>query len=223
MADTMTSILLVDDDALVRVGLKMILGGHPEFQVVGEASDGHDAVRQYRALVPDVVLMDIRMPKLDGLAAMTEILAEFPSANVIILTTFDTDEFIVRALRAGSRGFLLKDSTPADLIRAVELAAQGHPTLSPTVTAQLMAKISNPPDPAATAAERAAANRLEQLTERELEVAQAIAQGLSNAEIARTLFMSVPTVKTHVSRILTKFEVERRVQIAILVHDASRS
>lgn len=219
MADTMINILVVDDDALVRAGLKMILGGHPQFTIIGEAIDGEHAIQQYRALQPDVVLMDIRMPKRDGLSATTEILAEFPDANVIVLTTFDTDEFIVRALRAGSRGFLLKDSTPADLIRAVELAAQGHPTLSPTVTAQLMAKITDAPD---TSQRSAAASCLEQLTDRELEVAQEIALGLSNSEIASKLFMSVPTVKTHVSRIFTKFGVDNRVQIAIKVHDASR-
>ena len=165
-----------------------------------------------------LVLMDIRMPRRDGLSATAAILAEFPSANIIVLTTFDTDDFIVRALRAGSRGFLLKDSTPPDLIRAVELAAQGHPTLSPTVTAQLMAKITDAPD---MTVRNDAVNCLKQLTERELEVAQQIAHGLSNSEIAATLFMSIPTVKTHVSRIFTKFGVDNRVQIAIRVHDAS--
>lgn len=214
----MINILVVDDDALVRAGLKMILGGHAEFTISGEAGDGEEAISCYRELRPDVVLMDIRMPRRDGLSATAAILAEFPSANIIVLTTFDTDEFIVRALRAGSRGFLLKDSTPADLIRAVELAAQGHPTLSPTVTAQLMAKITDAPD---TTVRNGAANCLKHLTERELEVAQKIAQGLSNSEIATKLFMSIPTVKTHVSRIFTKFGVDNRVQIAIRVHDAS--
>lgn len=214
----MINLLVVDDDALVRAGLKMILGGHPEFTIAGEAADGEEAISTYREVRPDVVLMDIRMPRRDGLSATAAILAEFPSANIIVLTTFDTDDFIVRALRAGSRGFLLKDSTPADLIRAVELAAQGHPTLSPTVTAQLMAKITSGPD---LTVRNDAANCLKQLTERELEVAQEIAQGLANSEIATKLFMSVPTVKTHVSRIFTKFGVDNRVQIAIRVHDAS--
>ncbi|WP_435298860.1 response regulator [Timonella sp. A28] len=213
-------ILLVDDDALVRAGLRLILGGHPEITVIGEAGTGSDGVAQYEQLHPDVVLMDIRMPEMDGLSATAHILRRNPQANVIVLTTFDSDEFIVKALRAGARGFLLKDTSPEELIRSVKLAASGQPTLSPTVTAQLVAKITQTPD---DSAQRTALKSLELLTERELEVAQAIAQGLSNSEIAQALYMSVPTVKTHISRIFTKFEVDNRVQIAIRMHDAGRT
>lgn len=213
-------LILIDDDALVRAGLRLILGGHPEIEVVGEAGNGREGVTLFNEVKPDVALMDIRMPELDGLAATAEILRSHSSANVIVLTTFDTDEFIVKALRVGARGFLLKDTSPQELVRSVTLAAAGKTTLSPTVTAQLVAKITqeHPDD----TAHREAMELAGRLTEREYEVAQAIGRGLSNSEISAELYMSVPTVKTHISRIFTKFGVENRVQIAIKVHEANR-
>lgn len=216
-APTQRRIIIVDDDALVRAGLRMILGGDPGITVVAEGTHGEEAVSLYAAHQPDVVLMDIRMPVRDGLSATKDIVTRLPHANVLVLTTFDTDEFIVKALRAGARGFLLKDTSPPDLVRAVNLAGDGHPTLSPSVTAQLIAKVSEEPD---TGRQRQARRMVEQLTERELDVAQQIAQGKSNQEISQTLYMSIPTVKTHISRIFTKFDVDNRVQIAIRMHDA---
>ncbi|WP_035832776.1 response regulator [Jonesia quinghaiensis] len=210
-------LVIVDDDALVRAGLRMILGGDPAITVVAEGTNGDEALALYGQHKPDVVLMDIRMPVRDGLSATNELINRWPDANVLVLTTFDTDEFIVKALRAGARGFLLKDTSPPDLVRAVKLAGEGQPTLSPSVTAQLIAKVSEEPD---TQAQRAARADVSTLTERELEVARQIARGLSNSEIGQTLFMSIPTVKTHISRIFAKFQVENRVQIAIRMHDA---
>ncbi len=213
--------MLVDDDALVRAGLRLILGAHPEIVVVGECGDGETAIAEYERLRPDVVLMDIRMPQRNGLSSTAAILERFPEANIIVLTTFDTDEFVVKALKAGARGFLLKDTEPRELIRAVRLAAQGHATLSPSVISQLVAHISLPQaDPEVTPEESAAALLGSMLTERELDVAVAIARGLSNSDIARDLYLSVPTVKTHVSHIFAKLDVDNRVQVAIRVHEA---
>ncbi len=209
-------VLIVDDDALVRAGLTMILSGARDIEVVGEASDGAGvpaAVARHR---PDVVLMDIRMPRVDGLSA-TETLRRQPGApEVIVLTTFDADEFVLRALRAGASGFLLKDTPPQDILDAVRRVARGEATLSPAVTRRLIAHVAAP-----SAAPRAeAARRLGALSEREREVALALGRGRSNAEIAAELFMSVATVKAHVSRVLTKLDLNNRVQVALLVHDA---
>jgi DNA-binding NarL/FixJ family response regulator len=209
-------VLIVDDDALVRAGLTMILSGARGIEVVGEASDGAGvpaAVARHR---PDVVLMDIRMPRVDGLSA-TETLRRQPGApEVIVLTTFDADEFVLRALRAGASGFLLKDTPPQDILDAVRRVARGEATLSPAVTRRLIAHVAAP-----SAAPRAeAARRLGALSEREREVALALGRGRSNAEIAAELFMSVATVKAHVSRVLTKLDLNNRVQVALLVHDA---
>ncbi len=208
-------VLIVDDDALVRAGLTMILSGDDQLRVVAEAVDGSEvpaAIAEHR---PDVVLMDIRMPRVDGLAA-TEALRRRPDApEVLVLTTFDADEYVLRALRAGASGFLLKDTPPMEIRAAVRKVAHGEATLSPAVTRRLIAHVSAPaPD------RTAAARRLDRLSDREREVALALGQGRSNAEISAELFMSVATVKAHVSRLLTKLELNNRVQIALLVHDA---
>jgi len=210
------SVLLVDDDALVRSALRLILGGDPAITVVGEASDGQEGVALVESLRPDVVLMDIRMPRLDGLAATERALALQPDLVVVVLTTFDTDDMVLSALRLGARGFLLKDTPPADLVAAVRAAAAGQPMLSPSVTGQLIAAVAAT-GPRQDAEARA---RLATLTEREHEVALAVARGQSNAEIAASLFMSVATVKSHVGRLFGKLGVENRVQVAICVHEA---
>ncbi|MFC7532846.1 response regulator [Actinoplanes sp. GCM10030250] len=208
-------VLIVDDDPLVRAGLSMILSGDGEVDVVGQASDGAQvpaAVAEHR---PDVVLMDIRMPGVDGLAA-TEALRGRPGApEVLVLTTFDADEFVLRALRAGASGFLLKDTPPGQIKQAVLRVARGEATLSPSVTRQLIAHVSSGPPDRGRAGEQ-----LKRLSTREREVALAVAQGKSNAEISAELYMSVATVKAHVSRVLTKLDLNNRVQVALLVHDA---
>ena len=220
--DSPVRVLLVDDDALVRAGLRAILGGAPEIEVVGEAADGAEGVGQVAALAPDVVLMDIRMPVLDGVAATERIRAgrgadERP--HIVVLTTFDGDDSVARAIRAGARGYLLKTTAPDRLVAAVVAAATGEPTLSPSVTARLMEGVAlaseeNGPRDQARA-------RLAVLTERELDVARAVARGESNTDIAGALFLSLATVKAHVSRCLTKLDLENRVQLAILVRDAA--
>lgn len=214
-------VVLVDDDALVRAGLRMILGGSPTLLVVGEAQDGVEAVDVVAASRPDVVLMDIRMPRRDGIEATRLLLdghrgdrGDLP--RVIVLTTFDADDMVVQALRVGASGFLLKDTAPDQLVAAVHAVAGGQPILSPQITAQLMATVAQVDDSRATAA----LTRLDALTEREREVAVAIGRGLSNAEIAAELYMGVPTVKAHVSRLLAKLGADNRVQIALTVHDA---
>jgi DNA-binding NarL/FixJ family response regulator len=210
-------VLLVDDDALVRAGLGMILAGTDDLRVVGEAADGSEVASAVNACAPDVVLMDIRMPKLDGLAA-TELLRrrEHPP-EVIVLTTFDADEQVLRALRAGASGFLLKDTPPTEIVRAIRAVAAGEPMLSPTVTRQLIAHVAD----AGVDARKARADQLlGRLSPRELEVALAIGRGASNAEIGAELYLSVATVKAHVSRILTRLDLNNRVQLALLAHDA---
>ncbi|GAB4084204.1 response regulator transcription factor [Myceligenerans cantabricum] len=209
-------VVVVDDEMLVRAGLKLILGGAADVAVVGEASDGADGLDLVRRVRPDVVLMDIRMPRTDGLTATRTLGAEGSSSRVIVLTTFDTDELVLEALRAGAAGFLLKDTPPEKLVEAVRAAAAGQPTLSPSVMAQLIASVAQPRD---GRADQATA-RVARLTERERDVAVAIGRGLSNAQIAADLYMSESTAKTHVGRILTKFGAENRVQVAITVHDA---
>lgn len=213
----MVSVLLVDDQDLIRVGLRTLLEHEEEFEVAGEAADGLDAVQQALETRPDVVLMDIRMPVLDGLAATQQVLALPKPPQVIILTTVDTDEMVLEALRLGACGFLLKSTRPDRLVEAVRAVAAGEPMLSPSVTAQLIARVR---DEDGDTRRRAALERMEVLTDREREVAVAIGRGWSNAEIAERLFMSVPTVKAHVSRLLTKLDVDNRTQVALLVHDA---
>ena len=215
------SLAVVDDDPMVRAALGMMLGGASGITVVAEASDGEEALQVVPASGADVVLMDIRMPVRDGLSATEELLRTHPDLKVIVLTTFDTDDMVLRALRTGAAGFLLKDTKPARLVEAIRNVAAGQPMLSPSVTAQLIAAVTREASPSAELDRgRAARAALAELTDRERDVAEGVARGLSNAEVAAELFMGVPTVKTHVGRIFAKLGVENRVQVAILVHDA---
>jgi DNA-binding NarL/FixJ family response regulator len=208
-------VLLVDDDALVRAGLSLMLDGTADIAVVAEAGDGREAVAAVDAHRPDVVLMDLQMPHVDGITATRRLRARPGAPEVIVLTTFDTDENIVHALRAGASGFLLKDTPPAQIADAVARVAAGNPMLSPGVMRRLMDRTV-----AQTGAYERARTALAALTPREHDVAVAIANGRSNAEIARALLMSVTTVKSHVSSILTKLGLDNRTQIALLAHDA---
>ena len=219
----MTSVLLVDDDPLVRSALALILGGEGDIEVVGEASDGHEGVRMAGDLRPDVVLMDIRMPRLDGLGATRELHARPDPPKVIVLTTFDADEHVVEALASGADGFLLKDTPPPQIVDAIRKVVDDEPMLSPSVTRTLIRRLRDEPDETASGAAaraEAAQPRRALLTARERDVALAVGRGLSNAEIAADLYLSVPTVKAHVSRLFDKLRVTNRVQIAICVHDA---
>ncbi|MBO8196317.1 response regulator transcription factor [Streptomyces oryzae] len=210
-------VLLVDDDALVRAGLRLMLEGAPGIEIVGEAADGSQVLPQVTEHRPHVVLMDIRMPAVDGLAATEMLRAREEPPEVVVLTTFHADAQVLRALRAGAAGFLLKDTPPADILAAIRKVACGEPVLSPAVTRQLIEHVT----PAGHDSRRTRARKaLAALGDRESEVALGVARGLANAEIAASLYMSVPTVKTHVSRILTKLDLNNRVQIALLVHDA---
>ena len=212
-------VLITDDDPLVRSGLTMILAPADGIRVVGEAADGDEVPAAVAQCRPDVVLMDLRMPRVDGLTA-TERLRQSPDPPaVLVLTTFDADEQVLRALRAGASGFLLKDTPPPGIIDAIRTVAAGESALSPSVARQLIAHVAD--DEGAQARDEAR-ELLARLTEREQEVARAIGQGQANAEIARALAMSVATVKAHVTRVLAKLEVDNRVQIALLVHDADR-
>jgi DNA-binding NarL/FixJ family response regulator len=213
-------VLLVDDDALVRAGLRIILSSADDLEVVGEADDGARVVAAVRDYRPDVVLMDIRMADMDGITATAAVRRLDAPPQVIVLTTFQADEQVMRALRAGASGFLVKDTPPAEIINAVRLVASGDAIISPSVTRTL---ISHFGDAQASDRRRAAAQRLAALSDREREVAAAIGSGASNAEVAATLFMSEATVKAHVSRLFTKLQVASRVQLAILVHDAEQS
>ncbi|MBW8486946.1 response regulator transcription factor [Actinomadura parmotrematis] len=211
----MTRVLLVDDETLVRAALTMMLDGAEGIRVVGEAADGADVPDAVAACFPDVVLMDLRMPRVGGIAATRRLRARPNPPEVIVLTTFDTDENVVEALRAGAAGFLLKDSPPARIVAAVRQVASGEPMLSPQITRRLMAHVTDRAD----AARRARA-ALAALTPRERDVAVAVAGGEGNAEIGAALGMGVPTVKAHVSSILAKLELNNRTQLALLVHDA---
>ncbi|WP_256991059.1 response regulator transcription factor [Rhodococcus sp. 06-235-1A] len=213
-------VLLVDDDALVRAGLSLILSSDPGITVVGEASDGRSGMEAVHALSPDVVLMDVRMPVVDGLAATEMLRAEGITAAILVLTTFDTDEYLLRALRAGANGFLLKDTPPRDIIDAVHRVGSGESMLSPTAVGRLVAHWREQDARSHDAATERARALLDALSDREREVAVAVGSGKSNAEISAELYMSVATVKTYVSRILTKLECSNRVQIAIIVHES---
>ncbi|MFG2089523.1 MULTISPECIES: response regulator [unclassified Spirillospora] len=208
-------VLIVDDDALVRAGLSMMLDGTGGIAVAGEAADGDEVPAAADLHAPDVVLMDLRMPRVDGITATRRLRARANPPEVIVLTTFDSDENILRALRAGASGFLLKDTPPDQIVQAVRQVAAGDPILSPRITRRLMDRAAVE----AGAYQRARA-ALEGLSPREGEVVLAIARGCSNAEIAAELFMSVATVKAHVSSVLTKLDMGNRTQIALLAHDA---
>jgi DNA-binding NarL/FixJ family response regulator len=212
-------VLVVDDDPLVRAALTMVLGGAAGVLVVGEAADGDEVPAAVARTAPDVVLMDIRMPRTDGLVATERLRARPGGPEVVVLTTFDADAEVLRAMQAGASGFLLKDTPPAAIVEAVHRVAAGDPMLSPTVTRQLMAHAARG---SAGGDDRGAVARdlLSRLSDREREVALAVGQGLSNAQIGGRLYMSVATVKAHVSRLLVKLEADNRVQVALLVHDA---
>ncbi|MFE6923442.1 response regulator [Nocardia sp. NPDC057663] len=208
------SVLVVDDQELMRMGLKMVLGAHPDIEVVGEAGNGDEAVRRATELRPDVVLMDVRMPVVDGVTATGRIVAAGGGIRVLVMTTFDLDEHALGALRAGASGFLLKDTPPEDLISAIRSVAAGDAVVSPKVTKRLLDRL---------VAEDPAGLRdpgvLEVLTAREREVLEQIAAGRSNAEIAAALFLSEATVKTHVGRVLTKLGLRDRVQAVVLAYE----
>ncbi|MFI9406165.1 response regulator [Nocardia sp. NPDC052316] len=214
-------VLVVDDEPLARSALTLILGGDPELELVGEAADGAQAVALVRAQSPDLVLMDIRMPVRDGLDATRELLRLTDPPRVVVLTTFDADDMVLRALRIGAHGFLLKDTPPAEIVAAVKQVAAGRPMLSPSVTAQLISVATAGPSTDETA-RRQARDALSSLTERERDVAEAIGRGLSNSDIAKELRLSVATVKSYTSRLLAKLDAENRVQIAIVVLNAGR-
>jgi len=212
-------VLIVDDDALVRAGLSIMLGGTPDLQIVGEAADGSEVPDAVTRLKPDVVLMDIRMPTIDGVTATARLRRQPGAPEVIVLTTFDTDRHVLAALHAGAAGFLLKDTPPADIVRAIAIAtvAAGEASLSPGVTKQVIAML----DARETRNERVKARaRLAALTEREYDVARGVARGESNAEIAAATYLSVATVKAYVSRTLDKLDLTNRVQLALLVQQA---
>jgi DNA-binding NarL/FixJ family response regulator len=210
-------VLVVDDDPLVRAGLVMMLGGAPDIRVIAEAGDGTQVLPLVDGYAPDVIRGDIRMPAMDGLAATEALRARRHAPEVIILTTFDADEHVLRALRAGAAGFVLKDTPPDEIVAAIRRVAQGHPVLSPAVTRRLIARVADTDYDRRRAHAR---DRLALLNDREREVAVAVGQGRSNAEIGAAPYLSVPTVKTHVSAILTKLDLNNRVQIALLAHDA---
>ncbi|WP_423463691.1 response regulator [Promicromonospora sp. MS192] len=210
-------VLIADDDPVVRFGLRMMLSGAPDLRVVAEAGDGAEAVELARRHRPDVVLMDIRMPGTDGLTATETLRRGSPAPQVMVLTTFDADAHVLRALRAGAAGFLLKDTPPDELVVAIRHAAQGRPVLSPEVTRRLIARVADSDQDGRRATAR---RRLDVLGEREREVAVDIGAGLSNAEIAARRFLGLTTVKTHVSSILAKLGLNNRVQVALLVQEA---
>ncbi len=214
---TAVRVVLVDDDPLVRAGLRMILGGAPDLKVVAEAADGQEGVDVVLREAPDVVLMDIRMPRMDGLAATRRLVDRGTTTRIIVLTTFDADDMVLTALSHGAAGFLLKDTPPADLVDAVRRVAAGQPILSPSVTAQLIASVTRPRD---EPRQRAAQARLDRLTDRERAVAEAVGEGLTNTEIAERLHLGVATVKTHVGALFSKLEVTNRVQVARCLHEA---
>ncbi|MFK0099842.1 MULTISPECIES: response regulator transcription factor [unclassified Streptomyces] len=213
-------LLIIDDDPLVRAGLKLMLGGADDIDIVGEGADGSEAEALADRLRPDVVLMDIRMPVMDGLTATEALRARPDAPEIVVLTTFHADEQVLRAIRAGAAGFVLKDTPPAQIVESVRRVAAGDPVLSPAVTRQLMARAAGAGQEERVDRAARARERIALLADREREVAVAVGRGRSNAEIAATLYLSVATVKTQVSRILAKFGFNNRVQIALLVHDA---
>jgi DNA-binding NarL/FixJ family response regulator len=208
-------VLIVDDDDLMRAGVRGVLSSDDGIEVVGEAGDGRDGVYRTRLLKPDVVLMDIRMPDLDGVSATRELLAAFPEVRVVILTTFEQDDYIFGALNAGASGFLLKRTSPEELIAGIHTIAAGDSLLSPSVTSRVIERTARQPEPDASHAAR-----LDELTTREREVLGLLARGLSNGEIAATLVIEESTVKTHVTRVLAKLGVRDRVQAVIFAYES---
>jgi DNA-binding NarL/FixJ family response regulator len=215
MSEPRVRVLVVDDDALMRAGLRGILSNDQAIEVVGEAVDGRDAIYRTRLLRPDVVLMDVRMPDLDGISATRKLLDAFPETRVVILTTFEQDDYIFGALRAGASGFLLKRTRPEELVAAVHTIAAGDSLLSPSVTSRVIERMAQQPGPDASHDAR-----LDELTPRERDVLELLARGLSNAEIAAGLRIEESTVKTHVKRLLAKLRVRDRVQAAIFAHQS---
>ena len=212
---TVLRVLLVDDDDLVRAGLRAVLSTDDTIEVAGEAADGCQAIGEVRRLGPDVVLMDVRMPNLDGIAATERIVAAAPDARVLVLTTFEDDDYVFGALHAGASGFLLKRSTPEQLIAGIHTIAAGDSLLSPSVTRRVIDRMTRHAAPP----QAANARRLQQLTPRERDVLELVAAGLSNSEIAATLVLEESTVKTHVKRILAKLDLRDRVQAVVLAYE----
>lgn len=212
----MIRIALVDDQAMVRAGFRMILETEPDFTVVGEAADGAEAIDMVARSQPDVVLMDVRMPRMDGIEATTHIVSAGGGARVLMLTTFDLEDHVYAALRAGASGFLLKDAPAQQLIDAVRVVAAGDALLAPSVTRMLISEISRRP----SVDTASAAPGIGELTERELEVLRHMARGLSNAEIAQQLYLGEATVKTHVGRVLTKLDLRDRVQAVVMAYES---
>lgn len=210
-------VLLVDDDPLVRSALSLMLGGQSDIEVVGEAPHGEAGLALVAETTPDVVLMDIRMPVMDGIEATRILHARPAPPAVVVLTTFDADDHVLRAIAAGADGFLLKDTAPGEIVQAIRTVAAGDAMLSPSATRSLVSRLRATESTDRTTV---AADRLTVLTERELEVAVCVGRGLSNSEIASELYLSIPTVKSHVSRLLTKLDCSNRVQVAMVVHDA---
>jgi DNA-binding NarL/FixJ family response regulator len=204
-------VLVADDQSMVRAGFRMLLAGEDDIEVVAEAGNGREAVDKAARFHPDVVLMDIRMPELDGLQATRRILAADKSARILVLTTFDLDEYVYEALRAGASGFVLKDDSPEQLIAAIRTVADGAALLSPTITKRVIQKFARMPRPAPP-------KELDDLSERERDVFRLMARGLSNGEIAQELFISETTVKTHVTHILQKLNLRDRVQAVVLAY-----
>ncbi|MGH2752183.1 MAG: response regulator [Actinomycetota bacterium] len=213
----MVSVLIADDQALVRTGFRMILDAEEGLEVTGEASDGVEAVARAKSERPDVILMDVRMPNMNGIEATRQIVDkdDVDPIRVLILTTFDLDEYVYDALRAGASGFLLKDAPPEELVHAVRVVARGDALIAPSITKRLIEEISQRP-----AQQGASPEALDSLTQRELEVLQLVARGLSNQEIATSLFVSETTVKTHVGRVLMKLGLRDRVQAVVLAYES---
>jgi len=211
----MIRVLIADDQALVRGGFRLILDAQQDIEVVGEAADGRQALARARELEPDVVLMDIRMPELDGIEATRLLLREQGTIRVLILTTFDVDEYVYEAMKAGASGFLVKDVRPEQLADAVRIVATGDSLLAPTITRRLIEQFVRRPPPTS-----GAPSELSELSKRELEVLKLIARGLSNGEIARSLFVTEATVKTHITHILTKLTLRDRVQAVVLAYES---
>ena len=205
------SVLVADDQSMVRAGFRMLLGGEPDIEVVAEASTGTEAVHQAKRFGPTVILMDIRMPELDGLEATRRIVAADPAARVLMLTTFDLDEYVYEALHAGASGFVLKDDPPEQLIAAVRTVAAGDALLSPAVTKRVIRQFARRPRATPPAG-------VDELTDRERDIFRLIAEGLSNPEIAQRLYISETTVKTHVTHVFQKLDVRDRVQAVVLAH-----